>query len=266
LAQAACHSNWIGALYRSAEEAARAQTAPPKSIVALLADIRADAKLTNSPRWADDNKVRDGILARAPDEMAKYAAQYRVDASASLEEKTAEMINAVVYYTGGAQRPPKQVKFDFYFMHCVNSSIFFPAFLKQEWLSRENKVRLLEWKVRTDLAMYASRRSPEILTKEITGYRPRKEGNWDSVIQRVRDMDGDDGHAAKLVRAIANGKNASAKYEHGDGFPIKGDMWDKLGHMAIDSVEDTGNHWARSVGFDEAWANFVDRPAAVAVL
>jgi hypothetical protein len=44
---------------------------------------------------------------------------------------------------------------------------------------------------------------------------------------------------------------------------MKGDMWDKVGHMAIDSVEDSGATWARSVGFDEAWNDFTDRPLAM---
>jgi len=34
---------------------------------------------------------------------------------------------------------------------------------------------------------------------------------------------------------------------------IKGDMWDQLGHMAIDSVEAGGPNWVRSAGFKEAW-------------
>jgi hypothetical protein len=40
---------------------------------------------------------------------------------------------------------------------------------------------------------------------------------------------------------------------------VKGDMWPKIGNMAIDSVEDSGVHWARSVGFAEAWVEYGDR-------
>jgi len=29
--------------------------------------------------------------------------------------------------------------------------------------------------------------------------------------------------------------------------------------MVIDSVEDSGAHWARSVGFEEAWKEYGDR-------
>ena len=120
-------------------------------------------------------------------------------------------------------------------MHAVNCSIFFSAFLKQDWLSQHNKIRLLEWKGRNDLAMYASRRSPEPLLDEIINYRPKipsKEGEnpWDSIIERVK-MHEDDGHAAKLVRALAHGQVACRPYEGRKGFKIKGSMWLQLGHM-----------------------------------
>jgi hypothetical protein len=112
----------------------------------------------------------------------------------NLESKTAEMINTAVYYTAAAQHPPKQVKFDFYFMHCVNASIFWSTFNKLPWLSMENKIRLLEWKGRNDLVMYASRRSPKLLLEEITGYVPKDleagSGEWKGIIKRLFDFEG----------------------------------------------------------------------------
>ncbi len=146
-----------------------------------------------------------------------------------------DLIGCSVYYTGGAQHPPKQIKFDFYYMHCVNCSIFFSAFLKQPWISQQNQVRLLEWKGRLDLCMYASRRSPEPLMGEITNYKPKeptKDGHnpWVRIFERAKEHD-DDGHAAKLVRALANGEQVSRPYEDMDSFRIKGDMWSQLGHM-----------------------------------
>lgn len=41
---------------------------------------------------------------------------------------------------------------------------------------------------------------------------------------------------------------------------INGFMWEKIGNMIVDSVEDTGATWARNVGFEEAWKDFEDRP------
>ena len=148
-------------------------------------------------------------------------------------------------------------------MHCANCSIFFPTFNSLPWLSTANKVRLLEWKGRLDLAMYASRRSPPLLLEEIATYVPTKleagDAEWKGLFQRLFEFD-DDGHAAKLARAVAYGEVASKQYESEDWAKIKGFMWLKIGNMVLDSVEDTGEHWARSVGFDEAWENYEDRP------
>ena len=192
-------------------------------------------------------------MKRAPEEMIKYASQWTVGPG-QLEEKTAEMINAagtnieqlpyllqsfllehLVYFTGGAQHPPKVVKFDFYFMHCVNSSIFFSAFIKQPWLAQEHKIRLLEWKGRVDLVMYASRRSPKPLISEITDYKPKFPSGaggdpWGSIFDRVGKHE-DDGHASKLIRALAHGEEVCKPYEEREEFRIKSSMWLQLGHM-----------------------------------
>jgi len=60
-----------------------------------------------------------GILARAPEEIINYVGQWHVDETGGekeLEKRTAEMIQATILFTAGAQRPPKVVKFDFFFM------------------------------------------------------------------------------------------------------------------------------------------------------
>lgn len=147
-------------------------------------------------------------------------------------------------------------------MHCVNCSIFFDAFLQQSWISDENKARLLEWKGRIDLCMYTSRRSPEPLIDEIVNYKPKIPGSWDKVFERVQNLP-DDGHASKLVRALAHGEAICKPYENDPKFRIQGSMWLQLGHMgnapyylnlnnrltafpAIDSVESPGEHNLRS--------------------
>lgn len=229
----------------------------------ILDEIRANKKLSTAAEWSDSNKVRDGIIARASDEMLKYTSQWIVTPE-NLEQKTAEMINSCIYYTAAAQHPPKQVKIDFYFMHCVNSSIFWPTFNAQSWLSTANKVRLLQLKGYLDLAMYASRRSPPLLIDEITDYVPvkPKEADWKGVFGRLFNFK-DDGHAVKLARAVRNGELVSQAWEEkaegGGGLTVKGDMWEKVGNMVVDSVEDSGVHWARSVGFEEAWVEYGDR-------
>ncbi|KAL8804190.1 MAG: hypothetical protein Q9182_002732 [Xanthomendoza sp. 2 TL-2023] len=297
LAQAAVHVDWIGP-YLSGVEKAAAGTVSSKPLVDILDQIRADSKLRNAAHWDehDANKLFDGILGRAPQEMTKYAAQWRVDGD-ELESKTAEMTNAAVYFTGSAQHPPKQIKFDFYYMHCVNSSIFFSSFVKQSWISTKNKIRLLQFKGWLDLAMYTSRRAPELLLDEVVNYHPKQpDGSWEDIFQRVIEHE-DDGHVSKMVRALRHGEHICAGYDDDSRFRVKGDMWLKLGHMgeyvpltrqgwhpippgspkrdvpasasrltsslvAIDSVEDSGEPWVRNAGFDEAWEKYEDRPRA----
>ena len=82
--------------------------AQQKSLPSLLDDIRADPKLSKSADWNDANKIRDGVLKRAPDEMIKYVSQWTVTEE-DLEEKTAEMTHNAIWFTAAAQRPPKQV-------------------------------------------------------------------------------------------------------------------------------------------------------------
>jgi len=270
LAEACSHSNWIAPIYIDSEKAAnklRDQGTPSKSAMQLLQDIQGDEKLKASTHFPDSNKIRDGIMVRAPDEMIKHASQYYIKDASELEKRTAEMMHLVAYFTMAAQRPPKSVKVDFFYMHCVNSGIFFTKFMKADWLSPENKVRLLEWKIRGDLALYVSRNTPSLDIAEITNYSPKEQSSgdnpWPRIIERVVNYE-DDGHASKLVRALAHSKDICPKYE-GDPsleFQIKGDLWDKAGHMAIDSVEiQKGPTWVRGAGFEEAWKEVPERNA-----
>ncbi|KAL5423641.1 hypothetical protein PMIN04_003778 [Paraphaeosphaeria minitans] len=254
LAQAAVHDNWMLSFFLDAEKAANKSDTPrdSKTIVQLLNNIRADKKLSSAAHWDDGNKIRDGILKRAPEEMLKYASQYVVSES-QLEEKTAEMVNAAVFYTAAAQHPPSVPKFDFYYIHVTNASIFFSTFLALPSLTSATKRRLLEWKVRSDLAMYSSRASPALLMDDLTTYKTAdKDDSWERVVERVNALS-DDGHASKLVRALAHGEQVCKKFEGRDGFVVQGDMWRRLGNMAVDSVEAGGPTWVRSAGFAEAW-------------
>jgi len=58
----------------------------------LLEEARADKKLASSVLWEDGNKLRDGVLKRAPEEMIKYASQYTVSED-QIQEKFAEMVD-----------------------------------------------------------------------------------------------------------------------------------------------------------------------------
>lgn len=108
LAQAAVHQNWLGAFFFAAEQAAAATAETSgRALVALLGDVRADPALRTAARWDDGDKLRDGILTRAPHEMIRYASRWRVDPD-DLERRTAEMINAAGrrpdHLPGGSRR------------------------------------------------------------------------------------------------------------------------------------------------------------------
>ena len=93
LAEAAAHDKWLTPFFLESEKKAKTSNRPSRSLVELLDDIRADKKLSSAAHWDDDNKIRDGILVRAKDEMINYASQWTVKPE-ELEEKTAEMYNA----------------------------------------------------------------------------------------------------------------------------------------------------------------------------
>lgn len=61
---------------------------------------------------------------------------------------------------------------------------------------------------------------------------PKREeaSDWDAIFERVNKVD-DDGHACKLVRALAHGERICAPWERSQKFRIKGRMWLQLGNM-----------------------------------
>lgn len=118
-------------------------------------------------------------------------------------------------------------------MHAANSSIFLPVFFAQSWIPEAAKVRLLEWKVRLDLAVYAGTRAPELRRQDIASYIPKVQtgtNQWLGVIDRAIRLE-DDGHVAKFIRTTAYGEKICAAYQNKEGFPIDGDMWIRVAQM-----------------------------------
>lgn len=271
LAQAATHDRWPGDFVeQTSERAAKRLQAREKArpLLDLILEARSNDKVRESPHYEDGNKVRDGVLKRAMPEAVDLCSQWFVEPTEQdLKLKTAEMTNVCAYFAGASQHPSrkKQVKFDFFYMHSINCSIFFSAFIDSKhdsWLKNQDRARLLQFKGWSDIAMYISRGSPRLLTEEITEYKPKRpEDGWAEIFARVDAMQ-DDGHASKLVRALANGERVCAEYEEKEGkdWPVKGDMWLKLGHMAIDSVDEGAEpRWVRNCGWDQAWNGVPNR-------
>src|SRR5205085_597026 len=89
LAETAVHDARIAPFLLRAEKAAGDLGKPNrKSLIRLQDEVRADEKLRKSAHYGDDNKIYDGVMNRAPEEMIKYASQYSV-APDQMEEKLA---------------------------------------------------------------------------------------------------------------------------------------------------------------------------------
>ncbi|KAL2025086.1 hypothetical protein VTK56DRAFT_88 [Thermocarpiscus australiensis] len=234
-------------------------------ILELVREVRSNEKLAGAARMEDANKIRDGVLPRAGEEMIRLAAKVRVRPE-EVEERTAEMFHAALFVAAAAalvQHPRKVPKFDFFLMHHVNASPVFVTLNAQDWIPAETKARLLEWKIRMDLLEYAARGTPELSLEKLVAYQPRKPdagGSLAETIARLHDFP-DDGHAIKLGRAAGVCRNVCKKYEDEgrDWLKVKGDdMWNKVAHLIVDSIEAPGAHWVRSCGFDEAWKDIPD--------
>jgi hypothetical protein len=259
LAMTAVHIDDVGAVMYDTETISRGKIA--KSMIDILHEIGNDEIVLGNPCWKDGSPTKDEKFLRAPEALKQLAAQWHVDPE-YIAEKTAELINVNVYFTAAAQSPPKKEKFDFFFIHNTNCSIFFTDFLTQPSLNADQKALLLEWKGRYDLIAYGARGAPRLHLVEIQNYKPKFPGPWEDIFRRVNDFD-DDSHLSKLIRALANGERVCEPYElkHPERFPIKAQMWLNIAHMAIDSVQNETyfNRWIRGAGYTEQWEKFPDR-------
>ena len=264
LAQAAAHDNSnIAQLFFNTEAEASIiyPTAKAKPMIQLIHEVRANATIRNAPQWSDfGNKMRDGIIGRAGEAMQSLGAQFRIRPDEQeLQRRTAEMISTCAYFAGAAQRQGRKRKIDFFYMHNVNSSIFFSVLIQQRWIKLEDRVRLVEWKARLDLAWYAVSGCAPLDGDAISRYEdPESAGvGWEELFDAVR-KEHDDGHAAKFIRALKHGEDVARPYEQGPWeayFPMKGDMWLRLARMCQDTTKNlpTDLKWVPFTGFEQPW-------------
>ena len=250
LAQTAVHKDELGRnFFLPAEKLAGGIGLPgKKSFQQLLDEIRENEAFARGGKWSDP--LIHGVLKRAPQEMLHYASQYHVPVE-QLEEREADMVNTVgewtlfqvfaaqwetlltgrmpVYYTMASQRKEKAIMMDFFFIHSVNSAIFFSTILKLPFLNQQTKARLLEWKGRFDLLLYVSGGSPDLRLDDITSHPATLD--WPTIFSRAVTHPTDDGHMAKLVRAVAHGENVCRALEGSQKMVITGEMWRRIGNM-----------------------------------
>ncbi|KAK1492142.1 hypothetical protein CCUS01_14103 [Colletotrichum cuscutae] len=227
------------------------------AILDLFKEARTSSALEGAARFQDDSKIRDGILQRAKEPMLEILRKVHV-LDDELEERTAEMFHAIILVASSAAvHPTKHVKYDFFLMHHVNSAVFYLTTLSQSWLSREDKKRLLEWKIRMDLIEYTARGRTPIDVGLITSYEPKVP----AIGNRLQDF-GDDGHGIKQARATALCHELLKSYEDKAWNQLKGDdVWRKIQHMVVDALEAPGALYARSTGYEEAWVDMPPKSA-----
>lgn len=94
LAQTAVHEDTVARLFLLPTEARAGGVGKPgkKPMLQILEEMRADQTLAHSVHWPDGNKIRDGVLKRASEEMIRHAAEFTVSED-QVGERIAEMIN-----------------------------------------------------------------------------------------------------------------------------------------------------------------------------
>ena len=60
------------------------------------------------------------------------------------------------------------------------------------------------------------------------------ESLWDNIISRTVDVS-NDGHVAKLIRALAFGEKAYSSWEDNTPLVVKGKMWKHVGSMSTET-------------------------------
>ncbi|KID82331.1 hypothetical protein MGU_10361 [Metarhizium guizhouense ARSEF 977] len=213
-------------------------------LLSIYHDIRSNHDLSVAVEIDDGaDKIQAGVLKRAREPMLKILERVSVNPS-KLEERTAEMMHAIIYIgSGAAIHPPQHVKYDFS--------------LIQDWISLCTKARMLEWKIRMDLLQYVAQASPAFSVESIVNYTPKlQHGSMTSVRDigvRLQSF-GDDGHAIKQARATAVCHELMKKYETKPWAVLKGDdIWKKIQHMVVDAVEGPGVLYVRCAGLQEVW-------------
>ncbi|KAJ5199844.1 hypothetical protein N7472_005048 [Penicillium cf. griseofulvum] len=231
LAGACVHDNW------------------PNSFL-LPTENYADSDISTGTREDDPfNKIPDGFLKRVtPTQLVPYLSQFQVKPEPEdLKLKLSDMMHTSAYMLGAAQRPGKREAMDFVTLHAATLAAFFPAIMAQDWLSNEDKARLLEATARVDAVMYAGTACPPLYADRVINYIPQHPSHgWSELFHRA-NIYRDEGHAVKLLRALY----ALEPLELGPGFPINKSDFFKIAHMGIDSIErameEGGNHVPKEV-------------------
>ncbi|TDZ29794.1 Oxidoreductase ptaJ [Colletotrichum spinosum] len=261
LAQAAVHSDdYFFTFFHEADALAKRPGVPKKSLAELVDLAAADENCRKAANSEIFDKMLDGVLKNAKTEFLNLAVQYRVGED-EIEVRTAELCNATAYITVGAQRLNKSPRMDFFLLHSLNVSIFHGVFAKQSWIPNSAKARLLTYTGRLALLTHISMGAPTLNLDVIRNYNAvNTESSWETVIERAVNHP-DDGHAAKMIRALKYAEQVTAPYTGRAEFRVKGGDFLKAGVAIVDTLNPKGGKagpyedesWIRGAGFDDVW-------------
>lgn len=68
--------------------------------------------------------------------------------------------------------------------HHTNATPIFLSFNSMPWISTENKVRMLEYKIRMDLVQYAARGCPPLRLEDVKSYKPKDKDEGKDLVSK----------------------------------------------------------------------------------
>ncbi|KAK6356794.1 hypothetical protein TWF718_001135 [Orbilia javanica] len=268
LAQTAVHDDWPGRYLKACMAAATAASSHNASygrgttVVSLFNEAHDTEKLRKSTKWSDPQKNK-AVYANAFEEMVALASKWYIPPTSDNEtiaKASAELASAAAFVCSATPRLDKKVKFDFFLMHTVTSSVFLDVWVRQAWLGNAEKSILINYFGWMVVNMYVSRGCADINFDQVKDYKAKeRNSDWVSIAARATRLK-DDGHVSKTVRALVNAEKVSQNYGVVDGFEVATNLYLKIAEMALDAAEDQeGSNsdeplWVRSTGHPEAWA------------
>ncbi|PNS20559.1 Oxidoreductase [Sphaceloma murrayae] len=261
LAMTAVHSDFLLPTFLAAESAPA--PTPPKTLHQLLQDVHSERLFATTARTRPSLNLVDGITTHLPDLTTNLLSQYRLPSPTlpDLPSAIAEQHSTLANLCFTSQHPSlsKRPKLDFFLIHALNASFFSPVFDHLPWLRPEDKIRLWEWKGRHDALLYAGVYAPTPVPGLIQGYQPlARHATWSGVFASARKW-GDDGHCAKVVRALAAGEKMCGGFEGEEWCTVKAGDWLRYAGVVVESMGGEEGDWVRFAGDDGAWEGVLGR-------
>lgn len=271
LAQAAVHGPQVGALFPEHDpilDDSPLATLGNRNLLDIVQLASADSRFDNTVKFSDPNKTR--AFTSHPDACAaliELANQWNMPIKVTREEviaKALELHEASIAVYGGAVRPGRKPKLDFFIMHGVTSALFLHVVARQldPWQARQ--ILIAHWRVL--LMYYVSRGRPHLYLDELGTYQSSGDSDfekcnnpWTAIVERALAFEGGS-HIQKTIRSCIylhvhyshrwNGDGLGAmaqQYPGRDNWPINAAM------MTLDGLSN-GESWVhRGVGFNEVW-------------